>query len=384
MPRWKASLALLLAVAIAGCGTVDEAVRPGTSTGVDEVDADTSPEALYFELVRLHSAGLLEPERMEALHRALEEVDARYEEGTRLHREQLRVTLAAALRRAVRDLRQGDDAAVAEAQYEGRAYAGKLYRAGVREAERYAEDTVLIAGMLGVPTSKEDLVLMVAIPVGGFVVVKVGGMALERAAFVMRRMRSVDDVVDRAKSLGLRVAYAADGAELRRVAGNEAAEAALRTEVHVGASNGTRAGKSNPWNPSGRKDNCTACVATVIHNSLKGYFEHSADELERLFGYAGRERRFSPEKSLRYIEQATGLKASAKPVAMIGGRAPVGHYAVFTRFQDGTYSHVVYGRVSPTGRVTIFDPQTMRHMSYEQMQKENGSMARPFLLEAQE
>ena len=116
-----------------------------------------------------------------------------------------------------------------------------------------------------------------------------------------------------------------------------------------------------------------------------GYFEHSsADELERLFGYTGRERRFDPEKSLRYIEKATGLKASSKPVAMVGDRAPVGHYAVFTRWENGGYRHVMYGRVAPTGRVTIFDPQSMTHMSYEQMLKQNGGKALPYLLEAAE
>ncbi|PTL84945.1 hypothetical protein DAT35_07810 [Vitiosangium sp. GDMCC 1.1324] len=376
---------MLLAAALSGCGSADRSVRPDdASARVYEAEADASPEELYFELVRLHSAGLLEPGRMDAIRRTLDELDGRYEEGTEAHHEQMRVALASALRRALRDMRRGEDAAVAEAWYEGHAYAGKLYRAGVREAERHAENTLLIAGMMGVPTSEEDLVLMVAIPVGGYVVVKVGGMALKHAAFLMRKLRSVDDVVDRAKALGLRVKYAADEAELRRVAGDEAAETALRTELHVGTNDEPFVGKKNPWNPSNRKDNCTACVATVIHNSLEGYFEHSADELERLFGYAGRERQFNPEKSLRYIEKATGLKASSKPVAMIGGRAPVGHYAVFTHWREGNYHHVVYGRVTPTGRVIIFDPQSMTHMSYAQMLKEAGGRAMPYLLEATE
>lgn len=39
----------------------------------------------------------------------------------------------------------------------GRAYARRLHSAGVREAGKYAQRTIVIAGMLGVPTSKEDL-----------------------------------------------------------------------------------------------------------------------------------------------------------------------------------------------------------------------------------
>jgi hypothetical protein len=283
------------------------------------------------------------------------------------------------LRRTLDELRREHNPVV-EGE-EGRAYARRLNHAGVRESQRYAEDTLLIAGMLGVPTSREDVVLMVAIPVGGWVVVQVGGMALKRTAFVLRRSRTVDDVLAQAKVLGLRPKYAASEVELREVAGEEAAVALRRSESHVGARKGVRGEKENPWNPSKREDNCTACVATVIRNSLEGYFAHSADEMERLFGYTGRERAFSPADSLRYIERATGLKASRGGVAILEPRAPVGHYAIFTRWADGDYNHVVYGRVTPAGRVVVFDPQTLERMSYQELLRRYGK-ARPHLLEA--
>ena len=369
--------------ALVGCGSVNEVTQPGGVNGVYDVAANASVEELYLDMVRLHSAGLLPPSRMDALQQSLDEVDSRHAEGSEEHREQQRAMLASSLRRALHELRQGENAAVAEAWYEGRAYARKLNRAGVREAEHYAENTLLLAGMMGVPTGKEDLVLMVAIPVGGYVVVKVGGMAIHRAAFLMRKFRSVDDVVEHAKRWGFHTRYAANDAELRRVAGDEAADAALRAQAHVGAPRERqRSGKENVWNPSDRDDNCTACVATVIRNSMEGYFKYSVDEMERLFGYAGRERRFNVDASLRYIEKATGLTATSKPVTMLGG-APAGHYAVFTRWSDGGYRHVVYGRVTPTGRVVIFDPQTLEHMSYQQMQTRYGK-AIPYRLEVEE
>jgi hypothetical protein len=379
MSLFKSVLTLLAAVSI-GCGSADESVRRDGSAEEYHVEANASPEELYFELVRLHSAGLLAPERMDAVLRVLDDVDSLHAEGSEAHHEQQRIALTSSLRRALRELRQGEDAAVAEAQYNGRAYARKLNWTGVREAERYAENILLIAGMMGVPTGKEDLVLMGSIPVGGYVVVKMGGMALKRAAFLMRKLRSVDDVVERAKVLGFQVRYAADEAELRQVAGDAAADAAHRVEAHVGAKERRLLGQGNAWNPSDRDDNCTACVATVIRNSLEGYFKHSADDMERLFGYAGRERQFDVKASLGYIEKATGLKATSKPVAMLGERAPVGHYAVFTRWSDGGYRHVVYGRVTPTGRVVIFDPQSREHMTYQQMLKRYGK-AMPYLLE---
>jgi hypothetical protein len=380
MSPLKQVSALLLMAALVGCGSTNESVPREDTTGVYDVEADASAEELYFELVRLHSAGLLPSGRMESLLRALDEVDSRHEDGSEEHHEQQRVVLVSFLRRALRELRHGQDAAVAEAWHEGRAYARKLNHAGVREAERHAENTLLIAGMMGVPTGKEDLVLMVGIPVGGYVVVKAGGMALQRAAFLMRKLRSVDDVVESTNELNLHMRYAANEAELRQVAGDVAADAVLRREAHVGTHGEKRLlGKENAWNPSDRDDNCTACVATVIRNSLEGYFKYSADEMERLFGYAGRERQFDEKASLLYIEKATGLTATSKPVTMLGG-APVGHYAVFTRWSDGGYKHVVYGRVTPTGRVTIFDPQTMEHMTYPQMLKRYGK-AMPYRLE---
>ena len=364
-------LGVLGTVCALGCGSTAEFVRP---------EAETPAEELYFELVRLHSAGLLPPASMEALQNALDEIDVRHPEGSEEHGVQQRVVLASAHRRALRELSRGEDATVAQAWVEGRDYARRLHLAGVSEAQRHADNTLVLAGMLGVPTSQEELVLMVAIPVGGYVVVKVGGMAVARAAFSLRKLRSVDDVVDRAKGWGFPVRYAADEAELRRAAGDAAAEAGLRAQAHVGApGDGQSLRKQNVWNPSDREDNCTACVATVIRNSMEGYFKHTADEMERLFGYTGRERKFDVTASLRYIEKSTGLKATSKPVTMLNG-APVGHYAVFTRWSGGGYNHVIYGRVTPTGRVIIFDPQSMERMTYQEMLKRYGK-AVPYRLE---
>jgi hypothetical protein len=368
-----------LLVMLVACESTNEHMRrQGIDSEVSDIGPDTSAEDLYFELVRLHSVGLMSSERMEALHDSLDWVEAHG--GTEDREEQERQLLASTLRRTLSELRREQEPVVVGS--EGRAYARSLHQAGVRESRHYAEGTLLIAGMMGVPTSEEELVLMVAVPVGGYLVVKLGGVALKRVAFMLRRSRSVDDVVERAKAWGLRPRYAASEEELREVVGGTATEALRRSETHVGVRREVQGGKYNPWNPSNRNDNCTACVASVIRNSLEGYFNHSADDLERLFGYTGRERAFSPEESLRYIEKATGLKASNEGVAILEPRAPVGHYAIFTSWAAGSYHHVVYGRVTPAGRVIVFDPQSMEHMSYQQLLKRYGR-ARPHLLEAE-
>lgn len=377
--RGRLACCIGLLVTLAACESTDERLRQSDrSLEVSGLGADASAEDLYFELARLHSVGLVTPERMEALQDNLDWVEAQ-SGGKEDRGEQERQLLAATLRRTLDELRREHNPVV-EGE-EGRAYARRLNHAGVRESQRYAEDTLLIAGMLGVPTSREDAVLMVAIPVGGWVVVKVGGMALKRAAFMLRRARTVDDVLAQAKVLGLRPKYVASEMELRAVTGEEAAGALRRAETHVGARDGGQRGKLNPWSPSGRDDNCTACVASVIRNSMEGFFAYSADDMEKLFGYTGRERAFTPEAALRYIERATGLRASRAGVAILEPRAPVGHYAILTNWFDGGYHHVVYGRVTPTGRVVVFDPQSLEHMSYQELLKCYGK-ARPHLLEA--
>lgn len=104
--------------------------------------------------------------------------------------------------------------------------------------------------------------------------------------------------------------------------------------------------------------------------------------MEDLVGYAGRERNFSVQASLEYIRKATGLRASKARIQSLGPYAPVGHYAIFTRWNGTHYRHVVYGRVSPTGKLSVFDPQSMRRMTYEEFLEAYGQVAQPVLLEA--
>jgi hypothetical protein len=373
--------ALLCALLLTACAS-DSSVRGEDATGGKAlaVNPKASAEELYFDLVRLHSNGLLSPQRFGFVQGALEEIDEREpDEGERLRL--YRVALSGFLQRALEELSQGENAGLVAAELQGRGYGRALHRRGVEEAERYAEYTVLVAGMLGAPTSEEEMVLMAAVPVGGYIVVRVAGVAFRKVPLLLHRLHSVDDVVDNARRLGLKPRYIGTREEMRQFAG-EAVTRVADAPPHVGGMGSAAKGKENKWNPSNRKDNCTAGVACVIYNSLQGYFKHDADEMERFFGHTGRDRRFSVQDSLAYIENATGLRTRAKPVSMLGPQASPGHYAVFTDWQDGAYRHVVYGRVTPTGRVVIFDPQNGRRMSDDQMRRAYGVKAAPYLLEA--
>ncbi len=213
-------LGLALCLLGAGCTLDDDQVIPAVepATNAFGLDEDASAEDLYFQALRLHSAGLVRRERMEQLQRQLAVVDEVYAEDPS-HEWLLHEAILAQLRLAAAEV-PPENRALLEAQ-EGRAYGRRLHRAGVRAAARNAEGMVLVAGMLGVPTSEEDALLMVAIPAGGFLVVKIGGMALKRAAFLLRSSRNTDEAVENSARLGFDVQRVEDASALRTAVASE-------------------------------------------------------------------------------------------------------------------------------------------------------------------
>lgn len=214
MPRLTAHLlACVLAVAMASCSSSDESLKPEPlKWGAYEMDLEGTPEDLFFEALRLHSLGLLSEARMHALQTSLGVVEDRYSRDP-AYEELLRKAIVSHLKLASREVRRED--ALALEGHEGRAYAHRLNRAGVSASSHYAEGMVLIAGMLGVPSSGDDALLMVAIPAGGYLLVKGGGMALKRMAFLLRRCKSADEVVRDASNIGLKVQSIPNASSLR-------------------------------------------------------------------------------------------------------------------------------------------------------------------------
>jgi hypothetical protein len=158
-----------------------------------------------------------------------------------------------------------------------------------------------------------------------------------------------------------------------------AAESVSGDSTHVGAGAGGKE-KIAPYNPSCRDDNCTAGVSAVIKSKVEKQF-HTADDVERAFGYTGSERQFNLQDTLEYIEKATGLKAGPKPVAFLDAKAAEGYYAIVNRAE----THVLYGRVfrnPATGGLTrtIYDPQSGTFFTYDAAVKKYGPL-RPFLFQ---
>ncbi|QRN93038.1 hypothetical protein JRI60_27950 [Archangium violaceum] len=193
--------------------------------GEFHVEESDTADDLFNAAERFESAGLLAAGSMEGITAAINFVEERYADDKDLGFLR-KEAIASGIRRgfhARKQLSDSFDREVLEG-WDGRAYAVKLNREGVKQADEYAERTVLVAGMMGVPTSKGDLVLMAATAGGGYIVVKVGGVALKRARMYFRNLKSADEVVGWARSTGQQIQHYSDESALRAAVAGENGE----------------------------------------------------------------------------------------------------------------------------------------------------------------
>lgn len=197
------SVAFMLCALGVSCSDKSTVGEIDPAGAVPQIDPGSSTEELYFELVRLQGLELLPPGRMEALQRELDEVDAR-EAKPAEHARSTRAAIETTLRRTYAELEHTPEAL---SGWEGRRYAEQLHRTGVKEANDYAEGTLLVAGMVGIPTSKGDLALIIAGPAGGYVIARLTGVAFKRLPLLLRRYRTADALVLGAGQTGVRIRY---------------------------------------------------------------------------------------------------------------------------------------------------------------------------------
>jgi hypothetical protein len=202
---------VLLAVALAAAFACEaDRVPDNRSPGADPIDRNASAEDLYFELVRLHSLGLIGGERMEALNVTLDRIEMDPDVGD--HGRATREAIASMLRRTLTELSKSDPG-LYDAM-EAREYARRLNRQGIAVSQDLSEVTLVVAGLLGVPTSKGELALVVLLPAGGYLVGKIANVALKRAVFLLRGTRSLDDLVMSSERLGVQFRLARGTTEL--------------------------------------------------------------------------------------------------------------------------------------------------------------------------
>src|SRR6185369_4787077 len=151
-----------------------ERLPDARAPGADPIDPKASSEDLYFELVRLHSLGLVSDLRMQVLQNTLDDIELRYVPTEQAH--VTRDALASVMRRTLEDLKKSDPE-LSDAM-EAREYARRINREGIAISQDLGEVTVVIAGCLGVPTSKGELALIVLLPAGGYLVGKIANVAI--------------------------------------------------------------------------------------------------------------------------------------------------------------------------------------------------------------
>ncbi|WNG30873.1 hypothetical protein F0U62_47805 [Cystobacter fuscus] len=223
------TLLCLLLLLADGCASVpDEEQKESTPEDLTALVAPphASADDLYFEVLRLHDRGFIPSARFDSLRRSIHEQARGLSEQQA--RETCRTLLISFLRRTLRESSSGEHSGELAAELEVRGHTRQMYQAGVREAQQYAEATVLLAGVLGMPTSKGEAVLMVATAGRGFVLVKLK-VALKRVPLLLRELTGAAEVVHWARNHGHRVQHLADEAALRaalKAEGGELTEAA--------------------------------------------------------------------------------------------------------------------------------------------------------------
>lgn len=246
---------LLLTFMLIGCSACDaERVPDGPPPESDPIDRHAHAEDLYFELVRLHSLGLVSDERMEAMNATLDRLEVDPDAAEREHA--AREAIASMLRRTLGELKRSDPE-LSDAM-EAREYARRLHRRGVVAAQDLGEVTLVVAGLLGVPTSKGELAFVVLLPAGGYLVGKLVNVALKRAIFLLRRARSLDDVMMASDRLGLEFSSARNSSELAGIIGGRPVDDTLLARIKAvserqgaGAVSKLRLVGPNTWESSG-------------------------------------------------------------------------------------------------------------------------------------
>ncbi|SMC27187.1 Papain fold toxin 1, glutamine deamidase [Andreprevotia lacus DSM 23236] len=145
----------------------------------------------------------------------------------------------------------------------------------------------------------------------------------------------------------------------RDFAANEA-----NMESHIGAA--WDAPTTTRWNPSAKKQNCIACVASYMTDRLGGVFM-TADDVERIVASVDPSRGIQMPEAVRIIRVATGAKEKPLAISPYAEDAPVGQYAMFVGPKRNQLSHVFSAERFADGTVNMFDPQNGQSVSVDDL-----------------
>ena len=221
---------LFISALIVSLACEAERLPDAQSLEADPIDRNASAEDLYFEFVRLRSLDLVTSERMDVLNVTLDRLEADPDAADRAR--VTREAIASILRRTLGELKKTDPE-LADAM-EAREYARRLNRQGFAISQDLSEVTLVVAGCLGVPTSKGELALVVLLPAGGYLVGKIARIAFKRAVFLLRRARSLEDALIASERVGLELKVARDSPELAGIMSDRSVDGRLLARLKAG------------------------------------------------------------------------------------------------------------------------------------------------------
>jgi hypothetical protein len=140
------------------------------SEGKFEPEDKDSNENLLILFSRLRADGFISAEREKLLAGQLKAVDTFYSKAEDFEKIE-RAAIVGQITSALSDPISSEKREWRES-FVGRDYARSYWHEGAAAGERAAEATLLVAGLLGTPTSKGDIVLMAGVPIGGMVLSK--------------------------------------------------------------------------------------------------------------------------------------------------------------------------------------------------------------------
>lgn len=137
------------------------------------------------------------------------------------------------------------------------------------------------------------------------------------------------------------------------------AEAALPGSTnHIGST--WDSPTSTTWNPSAKRENCVACVASYITDRLDGEAGAflTADDVERIYASVHPSRGLQLPEAVEILHRASKSETPPVKQSPFSPDAPVGQYALFFGPREDQLRHVIHAEVLPNnGGVKMFDPQ---------------------------
>ncbi len=314
---------------------VDEA-----SGEVTVEENDTSEDLMVATAVY---AKHISPDRRAQMGRILEAnefASARGELSPEEHEKQDRAAIYSALRLGIQDARSGQlgerqDQAVLEADMKPR---GKRIVRKMREISKEGyEATELAAGLLGVPTSKTDVGLMVIPYAGGVLRLTKSGF---RSVFGLLMRNSAEDA----------------GKVLSRVAGTKGFEGVEFIEGHIGAGSfGPKGGKA-PWNPSPRWGNCVNTVCAFL-DSVQAKTLKVEEALKDVAWNGGK-----IDNALTHIRSRVSAKTGRAQFKTLQTAKDEQFFVVFAGSNPNISDHVLVGitkkQKDGSFKSVLYDPQS--------------------------